>query len=639
MEPWAYQELKPGDLSRATKDCLVEAQDIVDETLSSKSKRTVENTLVPLNNLDILLGNVALRLYMMIELHPVAKVRRSAEMNVQRISSFSRELDLNPILYEAVRGVDVSHTDSSTERFKQHLMRDFERSGSNRDEETRRNIADMHKELLEISMKFNRNINDSIIKIEASKDELDGLPQSVISSFGRHGEKYVITTDYPHSLPVLQFCKNEKLRRAMAHAMGTRAPQNNDVLEQLVVKRREFAQLLGYENWAAYVAEVRMVGHTSRIETFINTLEEDTRAPALKDAELFFEYMRRDGIPNDLMGDWNRLYYTEVDKSERGDYNSQEFMEYFPYIHVKQGILEIYGDLFSIEFVQNHDMPVWHDSVDCYDVLEHGKLLGRIYLDMHPRKGKFGHAACGELVQGVEGRQIPEAVLLCNFPGGRKVDGSALMQFNQVRTFFHEFGHLLHNIFSGKQKWVRFSGTSTEQDFVETPSQLLEEWLFDPQVLRRIGRHHRNGASIPESLIEKLRIAEEFGKGLHVRRQIFLSAVSFYLYVHEGSIADLWKEMQGKYSPFVHDSDLHYWTSFGHLDGYSSNYYTYMWSLVIAKDLLSGFDKNNLMDKRIAKKYREMILEPGGSRDAADMVEDFLGRPYNFKAFGEWLNS
>src|SRR6185503_10215751 len=219
-------------------------------------------------------------------------------------------------------------------------------------------------------------------------------------------------------------------------------------------------------------------------------------------------------------------------------------------------------------------------------------------------------------------------------------EGPALLEHDDVETFLHEFGHLLHSLFGGHQKWVDLSGIATEWDFVEAPSQMLEEWSLDPGVLQTFARNYKTGEPIPAALVEKLRASKDFGNGIYVAQQTFYSALSLNIHNRDPKQVDLNKmlpEIQSKYSMFAYVPDTHQYASFGHLEGYSAMYYTYMWSLVIAKDLFSKFDSKNLLDPKIATEYRRKVLEPGGSEDAADLVKDFLGRPYSFTSFQNWL--
>jgi thimet oligopeptidase len=283
---------------------------------------------------------------------------------------------------------------------------------------------------------------------------------------------------------------------------------------------------------------------------------------------------------------------------------------------------------------------VWDPSVEAYELLQDGKLVGRFYLDMHPRPNKYNHAAQFGIHTGVAGRQLPEAALVCNLPGGKPGD-PGLMTHDDVTTFFHEFGHLVHFLLAGRHQWVGVGGISTEQDFVEAPSQMLEEWTWDPATLATFARHYQTNEPIPASLVRQMRRASEFGKGMQVRRQMVYARLSLSVYDRNPDQVDttaLYRDIMNKYQKTPYVEGTHMQTSFGHLDGYSAVYYTYMWSLVIAKDLFAHFNQSNLLDTEVSRRYRDTVLAPGGSKPAAELVRDFLGRPFNFQAWEAWLN-
>jgi thimet oligopeptidase len=317
-------------------------------------------------------------------------------------------------------------------------------------------------------------------------------------------------------------------------------------------------------------------------------------------------------------------------RRERFDVDAQQVRRYFDFAKVRQGLLDVTGRLFGLSYAPVRDASPWHEDVAVYDVQLEGTPVGRIYLDLHPREGKYKHAAQFDLVAGIRDRQLPEGALVCNF-------GRGLMEHSDVVTLFHEFGHLVHHLLAGRHQWSRFSGVATEWDFVEAPSQLLEEWAWDAEVLRTFATDDA-GEPIPEDLVAKMRAGVDFGKGCFARTQMFYAALSYRL--HSQPVADITafvSEVQVAYDLFAPVEGSHFHTSFGHLAGYSSGYYTYMWSLVIAKDLFSAFDRDDLFEPDTARGYRDRILAAGGRKDAADLVADFLGRPYNIDAFSAWL--
>jgi thimet oligopeptidase len=246
------------------------------------------------------------------------------------------------------------------------------------------------------------------------------------------------------------------------------------------------------------------------------------------------------------------------------------------------------------------------------------------------------------LQTGLEGGQMPIGSLICNFPDPADGDGLALMEHSDVQTFFHEFGHLIHQLLARRGTWVTLAGINVEWDFVEAPSQILEEWAWDPGVLARFAKHVETDETIPAALVAKMRAADEFGKGVHVMRQIFYTAFSYFLHARDPKgldLDDFTDEMYKKYNPYRRIESDHVYANFGHIIGYTSMYYTYQWSLVIAKDLFTRFKKAGMLDSPTATAYRKAILEPGGTVDAASLVEDFLGRPSNLDAYKDWLGN
>ncbi len=619
------------------------AQALLDQVLAVQGPRTVQNTLTVLNDLAIELDAASNKSSLMENVHPDPAVRDAAEKASQDVQAFATKLSLNRDVYDALAAVDTAGADALTRRLVSHELRDYRRSGVDKDEATRERIQKLQEELVLIGQEFSRNIREGTRYILLdSADDLAGLPQDYIDAH-RPDEsgKIKITTEYPDYLPFMTYARNGAARKKLYLEFTNRAyPQNAEVLKRLMVKRNELAHLLGYDNWAAYVTEDKMIRSPENVQAFIEKLDAAAKPRAEHDYAMLLARKRKDDPSATGVADWEKAYYSELVKKEQFDFDSQKLREYFDYPEVKQGILGLTSTMFGVTYKQVPDAEVWDPGVECYEMYEGPKLIGRFYLDMHPRDGKYNHAAQFTIQNGVAGRQIPEAALVCNFPGGDG-DGPALMEHDDVETFLHEFGHLLHNLFAGNQKWIYFSGVATEWDFVEAPSQMLEEWARDTATLQTFARNYRTGEPIPAELVQKLQAARDFGNGLYVTQQNYYSAISLDIYRQDPETVDLATEipaLQAKYSAFAYVPGAHMYTSFGHLEGYSAMYYTYMWSLVIAKDMFSAFNRADLLDPGTATRYRKAVLQPGGSEDAADLVRDFLGRPYNFESFKEWLN-
>jgi Zn-dependent oligopeptidase len=631
------------DLQTQVKGHLARAQVLLDSLVAVPAPHTVENTLTLMNELSREISNASDISSLMQNVHPEATVRTTAEKASQEVQAFATDLSLNRKVYDALKTVDVAKADAVTKRLLEHTLRDYRRSGVDKDAETRVKIKKLREELVQLGQDFDRNIREGTRSITLkSADELAGLPPDYVAAHKPDGSgKITITTQYPDYIPFMSYAKSGEARKRLYFEYQNRAyPQNKDVLEKILQKRNELAETLGYRNWAHYVTEDKMVASPENAADFLEKLNQAARTRAERDYAMLLERKKRDDPSATAVADYEKSYYSELVKAEQFDFNSQELRDYYDYPKVKQGILDITAKMFGVTYRPMTNPEVWEPSVEGYEVYESDRLLGRFYLDMHPREGKYSHAAQFGLRRGLEGEQVPEAVLVCNLPGGT-AEGPALLEHDDVETFLHEFGHLLHSLFGGHQKWVDLSGIATEWDFVEAPSQMLEEWSLDPGVLQTFARHYKTGEPIPAALVEKLRASKDFGNGIYVAQQTFYSALSLNIYNRDPDKVDLNKmlpEMQTRYSLFAYVPETHQYASFGHLEGYSAMYYTYMWSLVIAKDLFSKFDAKNLLDPKVATEYRRKVLEPGGSEDAADLVKDFLGRPYSFTSFQNWLN-
>ncbi|MBF4996203.1 Zn-dependent oligopeptidase [Nocardia sp. BSTN01] len=621
----------PDWLGDYVRDRLRTAADTIDQLKTA----TPGDTAVVLglwNDADIALRGADSAAHLFAEVHPDSEVRRLAEELVRDIDRARIERDLDRALYDIVAATDSSNLDEVSSRMRAHVLRDFRRSGVDRDEGTRERLREISERLTALEQEFGRAIREDVRSIRVSPATLDGLPEDFVTAHPPAADGLVtITTDYPDYLPLRTYARDADARRALTAEFESRGwPANDAVLHEILDLRAEKARLLGFDSWPDYDADVKMIGSGHAIAEFIERIATAADAAGRRDLETLLARRRADeptatGIDRSEVG-----YYTELVRREQYDVDAREVRRYFDFPRVRAGLLEVTGRLFGLEY-RPADVPRWHEDVAVYDVYAGDERRGRIYLDLHPREGKYKHAAQFDLVGGVAGKLLPEGVLVCNFSRG-------LMEHQHVVTLFHEFGHLIHHVVGGHQNWARFSGVATEWDFVEAPSQMLEEWAWDATVLATFAVDE-TGGPIPAELVERMRAAKEFGKGISVLTQVGYTEISYLL--HQDRPADhdpVVIDAVTRHSGIAEVPQTHFQASFGHLAGYTSAYYTYLWSLVIAKDLFSAFDAGDLFDHGVAQRYRDSILAPGGSRDAADSVADFLGRPFTFDAFAAWLD-
>jgi thimet oligopeptidase len=622
-------------------DHLAAAQKAIDTLLAVKSSRTIENTLAPYDEAIRENDTAGYFAGLMEQVHPDASFRDHATAMLTKVSAAQTAIALNHDVYNALAALDLSKADPATRYYVQRQLLEFRLAGVDKDEATRARIKKLNEQATEEQSMFDRNIADGKKEIEADPSELAGLPQDYID---RHkpdaNGKVHITTDYPDALPVLNFAKSNDLRKRMTIAFNTRAyPKNLDVLTSLLKTRYELATLLGYSSWADYNAADKMIERGQNIADFIEQVKGASRPLAEKEFEMLLEEKKRTDPNATEIWDYERGYLSELVRRTKYDFDSQSVRPYFPFNQVKQGILDAASDLFHVSFRPEPNVPSWDPSVETWIVLDNGRPIGRFYLDMHPRPGKFSHAEMVPVLDGVRGKQLPEAILVCNFPAPTSND-PGLMDYGDVETFFHEFGHLMHHILGGQQQWAGVSGISMESDFVEAPSQMLEEWIRSPQVLAKFARHYKTGEPIPAELVEKMNRASAFGRGGWVDRQNSYTAISYDVYKVKPEDVNLDKitlDDTRNYTLITPLPDTHFWASFGHLGGYSSAYYTYLWDKVIAEDFFLQFDRHNLLSGNAAMKYRRVVLEPGGSMSANDLVKNFLGRSANMVALQKWM--
>jgi len=619
----------------------------------------------------------------------VKEVRDQARTEAQRIALAGSALSLNREVYEALAAMSLDEAgpdgaSAATRHYVQRTLLSYRLAGVDKDQATRDRIQALHEKATRLSLEFSRNIQEGGKTITATSDELDGLPSDYL---GRHpldaDGSLILTTDQPDMQPVMTFASNDALRERMFLAYNTRAyPANKQILLDLLATRQEIATILGFPSWADLATADQMMGSAANVRTFLARLEEASRTGALREHQLVLDFARTRQPQLTEIDIVSRGYWYEQFRRSAFDFDSQSVRPYFPYDKVQAGVLETAAKLFKVEFRPATALS-WHTSVSVFDVFDAGQAVGRFYLDMHPREGKDKWFSAAPVVTGVRGRYLPEAALICNFPGRgsgpaplsaqeieitsgepdaippqqHELEARAalqkqaeaekiprdpgLLQYSDVVTFFHEFGHLMHAILGGQTEWAGLSGFATEGDFIEVPSQMLEEFFRDEKLLQSFAKHYETGETLPAELIRSMKTAGAFGRSDWVRAQLYYTTLSLDLHDHDPSGIDLdeiTKRLYTSLQPWTWMEGNRMYASFGHLTGYSSNYYTYAFDKVIALDFFAQFDAKDLLGCDAGERYRKLVLEQGGSKPGREMVRDFLGRDEEFRAFSDWLN-
>ncbi len=614
----------------------------LNRVLAETDSRTPGNTLRPYDDAIFELAASSSLIGLLNSVHPDKAVRDAAQAQAQKISQVVVELALNRPVYDALSAIDAAAADPATRHYLDRTLLQYRLAGVDKDEPTRARLKELQDKATLLALTFSRNVQEggNTVTID-NPSELDGLPPDFLNAHQPAPDgKITLTTDFPDYLPVMTFARSHNLRRRMFLAYNTRAfPQNKQVLVDLLAIRKEIANLLGFSNWANLATADQMMESAANMQAFLDELDSASRDGAEKEYARLLSFSGQSQIDACSRGFWLEQF-----RRSAFDFDSQSVRPYFPYDRVQQGVLATAARLFQVEFHPAPDASTWHPDVAAFDVFDHGTHSGRFYLDMHPREGKDKWFSAHPLIPGIadhpSGTRIPEAALICNFPGGKPGD-PGLMQHSDVVTFFHEFGHLMHALLGGRQRWAGISGIATEGDFVEVPSQMLEEFFRDPALLATFAHHYETGEPIPAELVHKMNRAAAFGRADGVRTQLYYTTCSLKTHTEDPAALDLdqlFHSLYTRFLPYQWIEGNRMYAAFTHLVGYSSNYYTYMYDKVIALDFFAQFSRSNLLDDPIAMKYRRTVLEPGGSLPGKDIVYHFLGRSQSTNAFANWMN-
>ena len=649
---------EPADAERWVDSHLQASRTAIAALLAEEGSRTAENTLVPYDRAVWHLRMAGSQAHVMFMVHPAAGVRDVAQALSQGVSAEGVALSLNQEVYRALEAIAAGGEDEATRYYLERTLLGYRLAGVDRDEATRDKIRSLADRMTDQSMQFSRRVQDDMRRVVVDDaNELRGLPADYLARHGVRDEKdglvadgeVVITTDPPEMSPVMNYAESSSLRRKLYLAYNDRGyPANKQVLLDLLAGREEMAEILGFRSWADLATVDQMMGSAANMRRFLGEVEDAAREIAQREwAELEAFVRERDGgaLPLTLS---DGRFWEEQFRRARYDFDSQSVRPYFPYEQVEAGVLATAGQLFHVRFKRNEDAPVWDEAVRAFDVFEAtadtaAAPVGRIYLDMHPREGKSKWFSECSLVGGVLGQQMPEASLVCNFPQPTASD-PGLMQYADVVTYFHEFGHLMHEVLGGRQRWAGQSGIATEGDFVEVPSQMLEEFFEDADLLRTFARHVETGEPIPYETVTRMTRASAHGRALSTLTQVMYATYSMETHDRRAASLDLdalLREGYDRFSQYEFVDGNRMYAAFTHLVGYTSNYYTYLYDKVLALEFFRQFSLGNgegALGGATGQRYRREVLEPGGSKPARALVKAFLGREdVSMDALKDWI--
>ncbi|GLD51715.1 thimet oligopeptidase-like isoform X1 [Lates japonicus] len=637
-------DLSPDEIRTMTDSLINRIKKVYDDIGSLNIENiSVENTLKALANAKLEYASSRHVLDFPQYVCPSKEVRSASTEADKKLSEFDVEISMREDVFKRITVLQKKLQDNLSpeeKRFLDRLVTLGKRRGLHLSKDIQEEIKRTSKLISELSIEFNKNLNEDNTFLVFSGHELGGLSDSYLKGLDKTANgRYKVTLEYPHYYPLMKRCHNPETRRKMETAFHSRCKEvNTAILEQLIQLRAKVADLLGYSSHANYVLEINMAKNASNVSDFLDKFYETLKPIGIKERKYILALKKRECLMKGYQFDgqinaWDLPYYMNQVEQCKFAVNKDKLIEYFPLDVVTGGLFGIYQELLGLTFTEVEHAHVWHENVKLYSAhdTETGEEIGQFYLDLHPREGKYGHAACFGLLPGCKGpdgkRRLPVAAMVANFTKPRK-GWPSLLQHHEVETYFHEFGHVMHELCS-KTVFAEFSGTQVETDFVEVPSQMLENWVWEKEPLRRMSRHYKDGSPIPDNLLDKLIASRVANTGLMNLRQVVLSKVDQSL--HTSLCADT-AEVFAKHCqdilgvPATPGTNMT--ASFSHLaGGYDGQYYSYLWSEVYSMDIFfSRFKKEGIMNPKVGGEYRREILEAGGSVDGMDMLENFLGR-------------
>jgi thimet oligopeptidase len=645
-------EQTPEAVEASVKNAISTANAALDQIgAQDLNKATFKSTIVALDDLNYQARIAANKATIVKQTNPSAAMRTAAENAVKLFQDWAVGIDYREDVNKAIQAFEKTNPKLSGEDAKllKETLRDYRRAGLELSPEKRQEVEKLRKDLSKLGTDFDSNIVEVQAPVVFTKAELEGVPESFLASPGikTGDDAYTVKTNVTWQYTaVMENAKSEVVRKQLYVIHDSMAKEKNvAVLNQMLALRNKIALRLGYKSWADFQTEIKMAKSAAGAEKYINDLIAGTQPKFSAEVEELRKLKAAETKdPNAKIGLWDFRYYTNQLKKQKYAVDLEALRVYFPFQKTLEGMFNIYQSIFGLKFEKIAVPQKWIDDLQLYAVTDAatGEPLGMFYLDMFPREGKYNHFAEFEIIGGKllsDGKyQRPTVALLCNFPPPSEGKPS-LLTHTDVEVLFHEFGHALHTIVT-RAKYSRFSGTNVPGDFVEAPSQMLQNWVWDKRVLDTFAADYSNPAKkIPAETIAKLNDAKLATAGVYYRRQFAFASLDLALHASHpedkpyDSVAISNPILEKVFLPIV--SETTFVSYFGHLNGYDAGYYGYAWADAIAADMGTVFEsaKDGYLDKRAGLRLRHDIYEPGDSRDITESIEKFLGRKQSVQPF------
>lgn len=632
---------KAGEITTLCDQLLMQTEAKLTEIASlSKDKQTIQNTLLAFENTIADLNDQSSQLTFMGYVSTDEATSSEGSECEQKISQYFVDIYTRRSLYDALAGQKT--TDLQVSRLLSQTLQSFEQNGLKLSDDVLSVVKELKSELAVKENQFSTNLNADTSTVEFAKEELPGANEDFLKRLKKTADgKYIVTTKSADYVELMQNVSNAASRKKMMLAYLNRGGEKNtQLLEEAVQLRGQIAKTLGFKNWADARTANRMAKNSTNALEFLNNLKSKLALRNQKDFEQLLTFKKQLDPAAVALDQWDISYLSYQLQKRDYSLDNQKIREYFPASQVVAGIFEVYSKLLGVTYVEVKNATVWADGVKLYEIrnASDSRLLSYFYADLVPRAGKYGHAAAftlvtGHLKDGVYNHPISSIVANMSPPSDGK---PSLLTPDDVETFFHEFGHIMHQTLT-RAPYSSLSGTSVAQDFVEAPSQMLENWFWSSDILNRVSGHYlRPEEKLPKDLLEKMLAAKDFQQGAAYTKQLLYALFDMTLHTQNEKV-DVTETYNQLYREIIGQEPLagaHFPAGFGHMmGGYDAGYYGYLWSEVYAQDMFSIFPADDLMNAEIGGKYRSIILESGSMKEALDLLKEFLGREPNTDAF------